>query len=162
MTSVENRDLLEAAKPDSRTVPRKPGILVVDDMGLILTLLKFALEQRGFTVWLAVDGDDAIDVYRRNREEIDLVLLDVQMPGLDGPHTLAFLQLQNPDVLACFMTGDAGTYTEAALLGCGAVDVFNKPFSATKLAQSVHALLLAGVAPAGPLLMATEEVPCEH
>jgi CheY-like chemotaxis protein len=77
---------------------RKPGILIADDMALILTLLKFELESRGFNAWLAVDGNDALDLYRRHREEIDLVLLDVQMRGLDGPHTLEALQQFDPDV----------------------------------------------------------------
>ena len=58
-------------------------------------------------MWLAVDGDDALDLYQRHRAEIDLVLLDVQMPGLDGPRTLDALREFDPDVLACFMTGSA-------------------------------------------------------
>jgi CheY-like chemotaxis protein len=99
MISVQNDERSKATDTESRTILRNPGILIVDDMEPILTLLKFELEPRAFTVWLAVDGDDAIDLYQRNRAEIDLVLLDVQMPGLDGPHTLAILQKLNPDVL---------------------------------------------------------------
>lgn len=111
---------------------RNPGILLADDMALILTLLKFELESRGFAVWLAVDGDDALDLYRRHGTKIDLVLLDVQMPGLDGPHTLEALQRINPDVVACFMTGNAGRYSEEDLLERGAACIFNKPFHRTK------------------------------
>ena len=123
------------------TISRNPGILVVDDMGLILTMLKVALQSRGFNVWLAESGDDALPLYRLNREEIDLVVLDVQMPGLDGPHTLAALRRIDPDVMVCFMTGNAGIYTRDDLMECGVACVFNKPFSAIKLAQSVHELL---------------------
>ena len=47
-------------------IARKPGILIADDMALILTLLKFELESRGFNVWLAMDGDDALDLYRKH------------------------------------------------------------------------------------------------
>jgi CheY-like chemotaxis protein len=114
---------------------RQPGILIADDMALILTLLKFELESRGLSVWLAWDGDDAIDLYRRHRNEIDLVLLDVQMPGLDGPQTLAALQELDPNVVACFMSGNLGTYTEAELLQRGAACTFNKPFKAAEVAQ---------------------------
>ena len=143
MIAAKSHGLSKAREMDFRAVPRNPGILIVDDMGLILTLLKFELEPRGFTVWLAVDGDDALDLYRRNWAEIDLVLLDVQMPGLDGPHTLASLQECNPDVLACFMTGNPGTYTEEDLLECGAARVFNKPFRAEQIAQCLQELLQA-------------------
>jgi two-component system, cell cycle sensor histidine kinase and response regulator CckA len=126
---------------DSWASPRQPGILIADDMGLILTLLKFELEPRGFTVWLAVDGDDALDLYRQNRAEIDLVLLDVSMPGLDGPRTLAALQTLDPDILACFMTGNSSTYTEENLLERGAVGIFHKPFNAAEVAKCLKAMV---------------------
>jgi CheY-like chemotaxis protein len=113
----------------------KPGVLVVDDMALILTLLKFELESRGFAVWLAVDGDDALDLYRRHGSNIDLVLLDVQMPGMDGPHTLEALQRLNPDVVACFMAESVGSYTEEDLLGRGAAWIFAKPFRPGEVAD---------------------------
>jgi CheY-like chemotaxis protein len=150
MTSVTNHDLSEAAKPCSCAVPCRPGVLVADDMGLILTLLKFALEAHGFDVWLAVDGDDALDLYRRNRAEIDLVVLDVQMPGLDGPHTLSAIRRLAPDVLACFMTGDPGPYTRDDLLSCGAARVFDKPFEPAELARTLTEVLCSAGWPARP------------
>jgi CheY-like chemotaxis protein len=116
-------------------IARKPGILIADDMALILTLLKFELEPRGLAVWLAVDGDDALDLYRRHRNDIDLVLLDVRMPGLDGPQTMAALQRLNPDVVVCFMSGDFGTYTKEELLDRGAAWIFSKPFRPVEVAD---------------------------
>jgi CheY-like chemotaxis protein len=107
---------------------RNVGILIADDMAVILSLLKFECESHGLNAWLAVDGDDALDLYRKHRDEIDVVLLDVQMPGLDGLQTLKALQRLNPHVVACFMTGNAGSYTEEDLKGCGAARVFSKPF----------------------------------
>jgi CheY-like chemotaxis protein len=142
MINVNRQELSQTTEKNSRGIARNPGILVVDDMGLILTLLKFELEPRGFTVWLAVDGDDALDLYRRNRAEIDLVLLDVQMPGLDGPHTLAILQKFDPDVLACFMTADSGTYTEEELLERGAARVFKKPFRSDDVAECLQKIVM--------------------
>jgi CheY-like chemotaxis protein len=117
---------------------RNPGILVADDMASTLTLLKFELESRGFNVWLAVDGDDALDLYRRHRDEIDLVLLDVQMPGLDGPQTLEALQRLNPDVVGCFMSGNHGTYTEEDLRDRGAAWIFGTPFRPAEVADQLQ------------------------
>jgi CheY-like chemotaxis protein len=122
-------------------IARNPGILIADDMALIVTLLRFELEPRGFTVWLAVDGDDAIDLYRLHHDEIDLVLLDVQMPRFDGPHTLAALRQLNPEVVACFMTGSAGSYTEEDLLDRGAARVFCKPFRPVDVVDSLQKVL---------------------
>jgi CheY-like chemotaxis protein len=120
---------------------RRPGILIVDDLGLILSLLKLELEPRGFRVWLGMDGKDAIDVYSKHGPQIDVVLLDVRMPGLDGLQTLAALQEMDPEVLACFMTGDSGTYTETELLARGAAQVFIKPFYPSDIADSLQALV---------------------
>lgn len=120
---------------------RKPGVLIADDMAPILTLLKFELESRGFNAWLAMDGDDALDLYRRHHDEIDVVLLDVQMPGLDGPHTLEALQRLNPDVAACFMSGNFGSYTEEELLARGAAWTFSKPFRPFEVADILQQLL---------------------
>jgi DNA-binding response OmpR family regulator len=119
----------------SAAVLRKCGVLIADEKALILTLLKVELESRGFAVWLAMDGDDAIDLYRSHRDEIDLVLLDVQMPGLDGPHTLEALKRLNPAVVTCFMTGKGGVYTEQDLLGRGAAWVFSKPFRLAEVGE---------------------------
>jgi DNA-binding response OmpR family regulator len=123
----------EAAAP----VSRKPGVLVVDDDPVLLGLLNTALRKYGFEVWLAATGPEAIQIYQRQRARINVVLLDVRMPGLDGPDTLAELQRINAAVACCFMSGFAGEYTPAELLGRGALHYFDKPF---RLAEIVRVL----------------------
>jgi CheY-like chemotaxis protein len=126
---------------------RPPGILIADDMAFIRTLLKFELETCGVNAWLAVDGDDAIELYRMHSDRIDLVLLDVQMPGLDGPRTLEALQRLNPNIVACFMSGNSGVYTEEELIRRGSVCVFSKPFRPADVADALLRLA-SGMAPA--------------
>jgi CheY-like chemotaxis protein len=122
------------------TQQRKPGILVVDDEPAVRALLQIALRQDGFAVWLAANGREAVQLYQRHRREIALVLLDVRMPGLDGPRTLAALQALCPMVVGCFMTGAAGDYTEVDLLQQGAVRVFPKPFALGELRAALRQL----------------------
>jgi CheY-like chemotaxis protein len=126
---------------DETNFVRNPGILVADDTEAILGLLKFELEAYGFAVWLAVDGHDALECYSHHADEIDLVLLDVQMPGLDGPSTLAALRQLNPDLPACFMTGGSGDWTDEELSACGALSVFHKPFRLGEIARFLERLL---------------------
>ena len=71
---------------------------------------------------------EAIDLYREHGEHIALVLLDVRMPGLDGPKTLEALRKLNPEVPACFMTDNTGDYEPQELLQRGATYVITKPF----------------------------------
>src|SRR5262245_363682 len=72
--------------------PAPPGVLVADDDAHVRSLLGHFLKREGYAVWLAADGHEALDVYRRHQEDIHLVLLDVRMPRRDGPATLAALQ----------------------------------------------------------------------
>jgi len=103
-------------------------ILVVDDDPHVLGMLGTALKSFGFSVTLASNGHDALRAYKRQREDIDLVLLDVRMPGWDGPQTLAELREDDPAVRCCFMSGYATTYSVDDLLGMGAAQVIEKPF----------------------------------
>src|SRR5262245_22583277 len=80
------------------------GVLVVDDETAVLCALAARLRMDGFKVWLAGHGHQAIEIYRRHLQEIAVVLLDVLMPGIDGPHTLTALQKLCPSVCCCFMT----------------------------------------------------------
>jgi CheY-like chemotaxis protein len=117
-----------------------PGILVADDDQLLLSLLKTVLMRQGFVVWQAAAGQAAIDLYRRNLERIDMVLLDVRMPGMDGPQTLAELRRINPLLACCFMSGHTGQYTGNQLEDMGALYCFDKPFRAHELAQELWQL----------------------
>ena len=103
-------------------------------------MLGVGMRSHGFTVWLAADGREAVDLYREHRDGIDLILLDVQMPTLDGPGAITALREINPRVRCCFITGDPGRYTEQMLVDLGAVAVFRKPFRLSELAQQLVCL----------------------
>src|SRR5438552_2455699 len=109
----------EAAAKAPPVRPRSCGLLVVDDQGSVGDVLDVGFRQQGFTVWRAVNGWEALDLYRRYGQMIDVVLLDVCMPGLDGPRTLAALQELNPQIRSCFMSGDLGHYDEGSLRDLG-------------------------------------------
>jgi anti-sigma B factor antagonist len=117
-----------------------PGVLVVDDETAVLCVLAARLRSEGFKVWVAGHGHQAIELYQRHRGEIAVVLLDVLMPGMDGPHTLTALQKLCPTVRYCFMTGNPTPYTEEALLQMGAVRVFRKPFAFTEVLDTLDQL----------------------
>jgi CheY-like chemotaxis protein len=117
-----------------------PGVLIVDDDEGVRRVLGTGLWHHGFAVWLAADAREAVETYRSHREVIDVALLDVQMPGRDGPRTLAELRGVDPGVRACFMTGEAGQYTDQNLLDLGAVAVFRKPFVLSELAVQLASL----------------------
>jgi len=107
-----------------------PVVLVVDDTDAVREVVSAGLRYHGFEVRAADSGRDAIELYhellQQNRDVT--VLLDVHMPGLDGPLVLAALRTIDPGVRAYFMTGDLNQYSEDELLAMGGCRVFPKPF----------------------------------
>jgi CheY-like chemotaxis protein len=130
----------------------KPGVLVVDDEHFVRHMVQLGLERNGFGVWLAASGREAIRLYREHRDSIAVVLLDVRMPGLDGPQTLEALRKLNPEVRACFMSADTGAYGPEGLRQRGAACVIAKPFRLEGLANVLKLVtqgVPAGLLPAG-------------
>jgi CheY-like chemotaxis protein len=114
-------------------VPPAPAILVVDDEPLIQRLVADILQQHGYAVLVAASGAEAVTLYQNHPGTIQLVLLDIRMPGLDGPATLEALRALDPQVRCCFLSGDLGDYTEEDLLQRGAQGVLRKPFRVDEL-----------------------------
>jgi len=89
--------LAAMSRPRSRTVPvSRPVILCIDDEDLGLEIRKMVLEREGFTVLIAKDGQSGISVF--DTEQIDAVVLDYAMPGMDGGKVAAILRQRRPDI----------------------------------------------------------------
>ena len=116
-------------------------VLVVDDDDLVRQFLGTALRLSGFAVRLADGGHQAVAIYRDHGGDTAAVLLDVRMPGMDGPATLLALRALNPAVRCCFMSG----YTEASireeLLALGAEAFFHKPFNMAEVTRALREVL---------------------
>jgi CheY-like chemotaxis protein len=129
----------DAGRSPVLSVPLR--ILVVDDDALIRSLFAACLPPQGFAVWLAASGAEAIELFREHGGDFDILLLDVRMPGLNGPQTLALLRQLDSNVRCCFMSGDTGDYTEDDLFTLGAVAVVDKPFSLNALVRQLRELV---------------------
>jgi CheY-like chemotaxis protein len=105
----------------------KIAVLVVDDDPALRQMLQQTLVNMGAVVWSAGSGAEAVTLYREHAAEIDLVLCDVQMPGIDGPQTLQALQQINSGVVCYFMSGDPGTISVSELEQLAAGYLY-KPF----------------------------------
>jgi DNA-binding response OmpR family regulator len=121
---------------------RTPCILVVEEEAGIRHLLELALSMNGFRVLLAASGEEAIDLYHQRNHDVDLVLMDVRMSGMDGPMTLSKLQKSRKDIRCCFMSGDTSWERSGELLALGARRVFRKPFhSLQEIVNDLRSLL---------------------
>lgn len=130
-------------QPVAGTAPnpsREHGVLVVDDDESLREVLHVWLMHQGYGVWVAASGAEAIDLYKHNRDAISVVLMDVSMPIMDGPQTLAALREIDPQVCCCFMNGNRSGHAEGELLDRGAQAVVGKPFRLIDIGQPLWKL----------------------
>lgn len=116
-------------------------ILLADDERVVRAVNGRYLEDAGYTVLMAVDGEDAVKQFKEHRDEIDLVLLDVMMPNLNG--RLAWDQIKEIDsnVAVIFCTGYAPSSSEAKTFAQESLAMIQKPCSADVLLIAVRAAL---------------------
>ena len=126
-----------------------PTIALVDDDQNILASLSAALEDEGYSVDTYGDGIEALDGI--GRKPVDLAILDIKMPLMDGMELLGNLRRKN-DLPVIFLTSKDDEVDEVMGLRMGADDYIKKPFSQRLLLERIHALLrrqeLAGKDPA--------------
>ncbi|HKJ04000.1 MAG TPA: nitrogen regulation protein NR(I) [Geopsychrobacteraceae bacterium] len=101
-------------------------ILVADDEESIRWVLSKALKKKGFTVDLAVDGRQALSLFRSNH--YDLAVLDIKMPGIQGLELLQQFHEEQPDILVVIMTAESTMENAVAAMKHGAYDYLTKPF----------------------------------
>ncbi len=116
-------------------------ILIVDDEPSIVVPIQFLMEQQGYSVIIAENGHDALDlIYKYNP---DLILLDIMLPGIDGYEVCEIVRL-NPklrDIKIIFLTAKGREVEIAKGLALGADAYITKPFSNADLVAKVKTVL---------------------
>lgn len=121
----------EAGKP-------KGHIMVVDDDGYVLDYLNRALAKANYEVTLCSDGFKAVEFYEENFAKVDLVLLDMIMPDMDGWVTFRELKKINPDVLALIASAYAVDSVIEECLRDGALGLLRKPYELKDLLAAIQ------------------------
>ncbi|MFK2824636.1 response regulator transcription factor [Bacillus sp. B190/17] len=114
-------------------------ILVVDDESSIVTLIKYNLEQAGYEVITAFDGEEALK--KALGERPDLLVLDWMLPGLDGMEVCKELRQQKVSIPILMLTAKDEEFDKVLGLELGADDYMTKPFSPRELLARVKAIL---------------------
>jgi len=114
-------------------------VLVVDDEQSIVTLLKYNLEQAGYTVVTAMDGEEGINIAAE--ENPDLMILDLMLPKLDGIEVCKQLRQQKMNVPILMLTAKDDEFDKVLGLELGADDYMTKPFSPREVVARVKAIL---------------------
>ena len=115
-------------------------VLIVDDESRMRKLMKDFLVKENFKIIEAADGQEALELFEMQQEKIDLILLDVMMPKLDGWSVLRQIR-QNSNVPIIMLTARSEEQDELFGFDLGADEYITKPFSPKILVARVQALL---------------------
>jgi signal transduction histidine kinase/ActR/RegA family two-component response regulator len=102
--------------------------LVVEDEEAVLHLLRNILAERGYRVLTAMDGEAAVHLYRHNKETIDVVLLDLDLPLISGTEVLRQIREENSHARVVVTSGYLEPELKVALNGAGVTRFINKPY----------------------------------
>ncbi|MCM3039406.1 response regulator transcription factor [Paenibacillus motobuensis] len=116
-----------------------PTILVADDDANIRELVSLFLRTDGFTTVEAADGQEALNIYAST--QVDLVVLDIMMPIIDGWTLCKELRRANPDLPLLMLTARGETWEKVKGFELGTDDYLTKPFDPLELTARVKALL---------------------
>ena len=114
-------------------------ILVADDEETIRAILKEELEEEGYAITTAVDGEDAIRLLRQDK--FDLVLADIKMPRADGFEVLRTVKAEQPSVRVIMLTGFADLKNAIESKRLGADDFVSKPYDIVDLVTTIERVL---------------------
>jgi len=129
-----------AQKPSPARADLLPGtgrVMLVDDEEIVRNFAQRVLESQGYDVIPLADGAEAVDYFRQKHLTVDLVILDMVMPRMDGPTTLRKLRKIDPSVRVLLASGFSKDEVASGLLREGANGFLGKPFSVEELCQAV-------------------------
>jgi two-component system, cell cycle sensor histidine kinase and response regulator CckA len=116
-------------------------ILFVDDEDMILDVGRDMIESLGYEVLIAGNGKEAVEIYEKNMEKLNMVILDIIMPLMDGSETYDKLKEINPDIKVLLSSGYGinGQATEIMDRGCNGF--IQKPFNISTLSKKIRDVL---------------------
>ena len=138
---ASEKEIIEEKKSDGETLRGSETVLFVDDEDMIIEVAGELFEQLGYKVLTAGSGKEAIEIYEKNKEQIDIVLLDMIMPDMSGSDTYDSLKEINPDINVLLSSGYSinGQATEIIDRGCSGF--IQKPFKMKELSQKLREIL---------------------
>ena len=138
---ISEKEVIEEKKSTVDTLTGSETVLFVDDEDMIIEIVEELFEQLGYKVLTARSGKEAIETYKKNKERIDIVLLDMIMPDMSGSDTYDRMKDINPKIKVLLSSGYSinGQATEIMDRGCDGF--IQKPFKMKELSQKLREIL---------------------
>lgn len=134
-----HEELLDRNTPESKK--RTGHILFIDDNEVLCQAGAKMLERLGYTVQIHYCGKDAVDYYKKEWRNVDLVILDMIMPDMDGKETFKKLRQINPGIKVLVASGNAIEDNAQFILDAGGKGFIQKPFRISELSEKIAHVL---------------------
>jgi PAS domain S-box-containing protein len=135
---ASDHEVMDEAPTEQVILQGKETILLADDEETVLEVTKEILESLGYKVLSAHGGQEAINVYKTDGSKIDLIILDMIMPGMGGGEAFEILKGMNPDVRIILSSGYSADGQAKEILEKGVKAFLQKPFQIHELSQTVR------------------------
>jgi len=137
---------LKKQGPENKVTPEtiergKEMLMLVDDEAMILEVGQEMLEMLGYTVIQAKGGEKALTLYKKHKDVVELVILDMVMPGMGGGETYDQLKEINPEVRVLLSSGYSIDGQAKEILERGCDGFIQKPFNMKQLSQKIREIL---------------------
>ena len=139
--AVRRKDMQVVSDIEDRALYGTETILLVDDEDMIWDVIIDMLQELGYSVLLAGNGREAIEIYTENPGSIDLILLDMVMPEMDGHRAFFKLREINPEARVLLSSGYVSAADVQDVLQAGAAGFLRKPYRMVDLARKVREIL---------------------
>ncbi|OFV70982.1 response regulator [Acetobacterium wieringae] len=117
------------------------GILVVEDNKTNQLIAKSLLEPVGFRVWLGNDGQEGVELFKAHRSDIDLILMDLHMPVLNGYEASEQIRTLSADIPIVAMTADVIEGVKEKCESCGIHHYISKPFDPEQFVETISKII---------------------
>lgn len=140
---VSTKKIEEEKSSEEEIITGNETILFVDDEDAIIEVGRQLLEALGYKVLLTKSGEETIDIYKKEMKNIDLIILDMIMPGMSGGDTYDELLKINPDVKVLLASGYSLNGQAEKILERGCEGFIQKPFNLEELSKKIREVLEA-------------------
>jgi two-component system, cell cycle sensor histidine kinase and response regulator CckA len=125
-------------RPDRRRTQRAARVLLIDDEEIVRSVGASMLESAGYQVVVAEDGQAALEIFSASPDEVDVVLLDLSMPRMDGQETFAALKALRPDLRVVLTSGYNEQEAVDRFTGQGLAGFVQKPYRLADLVRAIE------------------------
>jgi len=138
---MPDKPMEEVSSGNEKPVGGTETILLIEDEYLILKAIRRLLKSFGYSIYVAADGEEALEVFTRHRDEIALVLSDVGLPKMSGIDVFKKLKKMDPHVKVIFASGFFEPNLKFSLHELGAKGFIQKPYSNDEVLRKLREVL---------------------